>query len=136
MHREINNFVRYIYMKRLFSIILLILGCFLLATTGASACTKKAEKGETVCEEKFKLESEKKDCCKAHNRDCGKHGNGCEGQCENPFCNCLPVFSSLTVPVFAHIVQTGFLESKMVFAYSETFYPSKFYSIWLPPKIG
>ena len=113
-----------------------MLCCFCFATTDASACGSKAEKVENACESKLSLENEKKDCCSEHNSNCGKHGNGCQGQCENPSCNCPSGFSSLTVPVFAQIVQTRFSESKMIFAYKETFYPSKLHPIWLPPKIG
>ena len=112
-----------------------LLGLFLMPTVTYACGTTKALKTEQSCSKKQKSSSENMDCCKKGHGE--KNEKDCKGKCGNDSCHC-PTGNcyTFTMPFFIQFSQRKMIESKSKFCYQETYYSSKFLSIWLPPKIG
>lgn len=119
--------------KHISLLILLCLGLFLVPNQ-SYACTKKSTTAEqSSCSKETSKKTEHKDSCKKSN-----HDNGCEGSCKHSSCRCGASISSLVVPIDTELnTKNQFAEvKKQKFGYKQAYYPSGFFSIWLPPKIS
>lgn len=106
-----------------------LMGVFLLPNKSIACDTMS-----TSTEKPVATETEESACCSTEKSDNQK--GCCEGECDNPFCNCVANFSNYPLPfstLFSSIKRI-LVETK--FYYSEFAYSSTFSNIWLPPKIA
>lgn len=121
-------------MQGFFYIIVIALAGFLLIPTNNYACETLHHETNQVDNSSAMGDCQEIDGCGDTSRQC-KHGTDCKGKCGNPSCHCPTNNTNFTTPYFS-LPQLRIILSKPNFSYHDTFFPSGFLSIWLPPKIG
>lgn len=107
---------------------------FILKPSDIYACNFQSEEIEITRNLSGKTSLPKNDCCE--NEPCGKSEKDCDGKCKNSACQCPTNCINCIVSLVAQISYGKVVLSNSIFYYKETFYSSKFFSVWLPPKIG
>lgn len=124
--------------KHICLVILLGLG-FVLMPGISYACAKKSTKAEQVyCSKDPSKKTEQKECCKTKTCKKDKNQDDCGGKCKHSSCSCSTSSSSLSLPVLIDLkTKDLFAETKKLkFGFTQAYYSSGYFSIWLPPKIS
>lgn len=118
--------VRFIYI----AFLTLIVGTAL--PTKTYACNTTSNKTEELTKKTL----QKKDCCKKEKENGSNKDNDCERKCNNPACHCPISCVNFILPVYNQLLLIKTIVSKSDFYFQETYYSSRFLTIWQPPKIG
>lgn len=122
-------------MKRIYLLVLVIFGFFLIPPTVTYACGSHSEKNS--CNKETSADAEKMDCCKKDTHSKNKNDEGCNGKCGHS--NCVTTSIQFSIAFFEIKFNSNnfdFSEKNQNYIHSETNLSSGFYSIWLIPKIG
>lgn len=119
-------------MVRFFYIAFLTLIVGIAIPTKTYACSTTSNKTEQLTKKTI----QKKDCCNHGKEDGNNKENDCEGKCNNSACHCPISCVNFILPVYTQLSLIKVIISKSDFYFQETYYSSRFLTIWQPPKIG
>lgn len=126
-------------MKKIYIIVLVTLGFFLIPSMTfacGNSCGNKTEK--RTCKKETESKAEKDCCCNSDNNSKSKNHKGCGGKCGHSKCACPSASNGFTISSELILKKNSFdfSSEKQKFSNTETFISSGFYSLWLIPKIS
>ena len=118
--------------------IFLGLGSLLIPRISYACAKKTVQHNQASCSKDHAKNEEQKDCCNTESGKTDGHEQGCKDNCNHSSCRCSITSTSLGLDTSnEYFTSTHFTETKrQKFCFKETYYPSGYRSIWLPPKIS